>query len=183
MSILILISNLRLVFQLVSFPQVSPPKPCMYCTYPDVTDDVGSLTSHLTLINIFIWCSNWRKDQIDFVCTLCFDEAQGPQVRARDYSCASLYMMQGLLVQNPGYDYDKVEMYRYLMSYHPGDSQTRRHLVHRKIHVANLCVPTIEGRVCSCCFFINLYFVFTYKRKKKGKGLPQQAWICPVGSE
>jgi hypothetical protein len=82
------------------------------------------------------WCKRWRKCshisfdvnklrhlvqqltkyQTDFVCTLCFEEARGPQVRQRDYSWASLFMMQWLLVQYPGYDYDKVDMYRYLAS-------------------------------------------------------------------
>jgi hypothetical protein len=103
-----------MVFQLIPLPQVSPPKPCMYL--PWWTVDVSALTSHLTVINIVIWCSNWRKDQIDFVCTLCFDEGQGPQVRTKDYSCASLCMMQWLLVQNAGYVYDKVDRYRYLTS-------------------------------------------------------------------
>ena len=45
----------------------------------------------------------------------------------------------------------------------PGDSQTRRYLVclHRKMRVGNLCVPTAECRVCTCCLFINLYLVCT----------------------
>ena len=112
--ILILISHLSLVFQLISFPQVSPQN--HICTYPGVADDVSALTSHLTLINIVIWCSNWRNYQTDFVCTLGFDEAQGPRVRPRHYSCASFCVMQWMFVQNTGCDYDKVVSYRYLTS-------------------------------------------------------------------
>jgi hypothetical protein len=73
--------------------------------------------------------------------------------------------MQWLQVRNPGYDYDKVDMFRLpYVTIIPGDSQTRCHLVflHRKLRVGNLYVPKTECRVFSCYLFRNLYLVCTY---------------------